>query len=164
MPSILRPLPATVCEDQVEHDEFIQGNRLLNLKALSDALGHFNLEHAVERQTCIAHPVWPTDKEVQWGLGIEVNIQCKKCRYMSKQAYKLYEEIENDRPGRKKAKVNVQVVTSTYKSSIGYDDLSIVFAALDCTFLNRSSYYDIINSMAPKLRELAKESIDDNIR
>ncbi len=164
MPTLLRPQGGQPKSSQSLQDSFsISGNRVLNMQKLSDSLAAFNIQHAAASRDCIPHPVWPAASELKWGLAVEVKICCIKCKFESATHFKMFDVMGKGGKGRKGAKVNTQLVIGTFKTCVGYDTLKLIFSTIDCTFMTRSVYFDITNSLASTITEVAKDSIDSNI-
>lgn len=100
-------------------------------------------EHSEFSPKCDGFLEWDMSKEGRFGLGSSEVAFCDKCTYISKR-FKLYEEIDTGKPGRKAAKMNVGAQ-----------------AALSQTPIAATSFRKIIlgtNTPAPSVKGLQKRA------
>ena len=140
----------------------IKGNIVVHAASLSDSLHYFNIAHRKASRHCVGHPCFPACYERHRGLATSVRICCKLCSFESQNYEKLYEEIASDQRGVKMAKMNIQIAIFSFKSSLAFSDISLLFAALDCNFLHEGSYRRLVSRIAPLIEQAGKDAISKN--
>ena len=75
-------------------------------------------EHRVQQPLCTGKLLWDVDSERQQGLCWIENAKCTKCNYKSK-PFKLFSQVETDRPGQKAAAPNIGVHAAMAQTPVG---------------------------------------------
>ncbi len=118
-------------------------NRTVNIRLNAVMWNTVFNEHRKQHPTCKGFIEWDMSKEGRWGLGNSEVAKCDTCSYISKR-FKLYEEVNVRKVGRKSAKMNISV-----------------HAALSQTPISTTSFRKIIlgtNTVAPSTKGLQKRA------
>jgi hypothetical protein len=132
------------------------------MAAMSDCLWNFNQNHHDQHPSCIGRPFWPKIHEIQWGQGIKVKTQCRLCRFITTDHFKLYEEVDDILHGPNTATMNMQIANHAYKSSMGYDDYALFAASLNMNCMSRSNYNKLVLKVGKVVSTLGENCIHEN--
>jgi hypothetical protein len=168
-PSILRAtgdqlsLAEKYLEDTGHLGDHIIGNRLVNMSKLEDLINSAYAGHFKSSPGCPGKFGFPGSSEINKGICTIVQLECQLCKYRTT-FYKLYEEVESDKPGQKAAKPNVQLVHFLSKCPISYSDVQLLFACVESVCLSVSGIHKLINRYSHIWTETNTAQIEENRR
>jgi hypothetical protein len=168
-PSILRStigqgsLADMYLDNTADQEDHIIGNRLVNMSKLEDLMNCVYTGHRESAPDCPGKFGFPGNSEISMGICTIVQVECRLCKYTTT-GFKLYEEIENDKPGRKAAKPNVQLVHFLSKCPISYSDVQLLFACVESVSLSVSSIQKLVNRYAHIWTDTNMAQIEENRR
>ena len=135
---ILRPIPEEEEEDctlprnnrRSGNGEYSMesGTMLVEKSNMMKALNSFINDHSLTGK-CTNLEVDMVELQ-PWGLFISVRFTCKSCKYTSPHRYKLYEEVETNKAGRKAAAGNLRLALLNQDMAIGPTEVQLLFAAV----------------------------------
>lgn len=96
--------------------------RIINLKK-NELWNRVFKDHREQHPNCRGYLSWDLNKEEQWGFGWCETAICSTCTYISPK-FKLYNEIETEKRGRKCADINLGIQIGLTQTSIGPTALS----------------------------------------
>lgn len=156
------------CSSSGQHPDLLTYKlyRLVDLQVM------FNTEikqHVQLRPHCEGDLVFDAANSRKWGLCWTERLRCEKCSYLSKY-YKLYEEAESSKRGRKAAKANIASQAGLQTTSISNTALSRVLVQTNVIPPNiRNMQYhanrvssQVVDASRKSMRQIREKILTDN--
>ena len=117
--------------------------------------------HAAHSSNCLFPDfVLPVEGERLFGLGVKVDITCRKCKYSY--SCHLQGELKKDGPGRKQYKANINLALSLAKTSVAMNDVQFIFAALELPIPWPSALTKLIKKGLSTYQDLNVQQMAEN--
>lgn len=115
-------------------------------------------EHKTQHPKCEGFLYWDLAREEQFGLVNREEAICDTCNYRSKK-FKLYEEIQTNKRGRKAAKINESVQAALCQTPLGHLGLRKIILGCNIRAPSAAGLQKRANSVLPKIVEINKKDM-----
>lgn len=127
--------------------------RLVQVKANEDMWNEVFKQHCDLHPHCSGELRWDANSERQQGLCWVEHARCTECKYKSK-PYKLFSEVNTNRPGQKAAAPNVGIHAAMAQTPVGFTSLRKVLLASNTPAPSHTGLYKSACKASPKIVEV----------
>ena len=138
-------------------DDSREERRLYEKVKMQEMYNDCILQHSTEENMC-AIPEFTICREVKVGLCWQCALRCRKCVFTSS-LYKLHNEIETGKRGRKPATPNVGLQVGLQESTTGNEKGRVILACLNLPLPNRSVMQRTANKVAAATATMTLEDL-----
>ncbi|CAC5400695.1 unnamed protein product [Mytilus coruscus] len=128
-------------------------NRTINIKLNAVMWNAVFNEHSELSPHCKGFLEWDMSKEERWGLGNSECAICDTCSYQSKR-YRLYEEVQTGKKGRKPAKMNIGAQAALAQTSISTTSFRKILFGTNSVAPSVKGLQKRANVVLPKIKEI----------
>lgn len=115
-------------------------------------------EHQRLHPNCNGFLQWNMEREEKFGFVNREEAMCDKCNYQSRK-FKLYEEVQTKKPGRKAAKINVSAQAALSQTPLGYTGLRKIVLGCNMPAPSASGLQKRANKVLPEIININKEDM-----
>ncbi|XP_076113401.1 uncharacterized protein LOC143081050 [Mytilus galloprovincialis] len=115
-------------------------------------------EHQRLHPNCNGILQWNMEQEEKFGFVNREEAMCDKCNYQSRK-FKLYEEVQTKKPGRKTAKINVSAQAALSQTPLGYTGLRKIVLGCNMPAPSASGLQKRANKVLPEIVNINKEDM-----
>ncbi|VDI30793.1 Hypothetical predicted protein [Mytilus galloprovincialis] len=115
-------------------------------------------EHQRLHPNCNGILQWNMEQEEKFGFVNREEAMCDKCNYQSRK-FKLYEEVQTKKPGRKAAKINVSAQAALSQTPLGYTGLRKIVLGCNMPAPSASGLQKRANKVLPEIVNINKEDM-----
>lgn len=120
-------------------------------------------KHNLWSESCTGNLCWDTTHEYQWGICWREALTCEKCHFVSP-LYKLYHEVESDKPGQKDAAPNNRALqVGLSHTGISNTGMRTILMTIGIPAPSASGMQKQCNKISDKILELNQKDMK-NIR
>ncbi|CAC5360863.1 unnamed protein product [Mytilus coruscus] len=101
---------------------------------------------------------WNMEREEKFGFVNREEEMCDKCYYRSRK-FKLYEEVQTKKPGRKAAKINVSAQAALSQTPLGYTGLRKIVLGCNMPAPSTSGLQKRANKVLPEIVNINKKDM-----
>ncbi|VDH92012.1 Hypothetical predicted protein [Mytilus galloprovincialis] len=98
------------------------------------------------------------EREEKFGFVNREEAMCDKCNYQWRK-FKLYEEVQTNKPGRKTAKINVSAQAALSQTPLGYTGLRKIVLGCNMPAPSASGLQKRANKVLPEIVNINKEDM-----
>ncbi|CAC5390791.1 unnamed protein product [Mytilus coruscus] len=125
-------------------------NRTVNVRLNAIMWNSVFREHQRLHPNCNGFLQWNMEREEKFGFVNREEAMCDKCTYRSRK-FKLYEEVQNQKPGRKAAKINVSAQAALSQTPLGYTGLRKIVLGCNMPAPSTSGLQKRANKVLPEI-------------
>ncbi|VDI30806.1 Hypothetical predicted protein [Mytilus galloprovincialis] len=133
-------------------------NRTVNVRLNAIMWNSVFREHQRLHPNCNGFLQWNMEREEKFGFVNREEAMCDKCNYQSRK-FKLYEEVQTKKPGRKAAKINVSAQAALSQTPLGYTGLRKIVLGCNMPAPSASGLQKRANKVLPEIININKEDM-----
>ncbi|CAG2254295.1 unnamed protein product [Mytilus edulis] len=133
-------------------------NRTVNVRLNAVMWNSVFGEHQRLHPNCNGFLQWNMEQEEKFGFVNREEAMCDKCNYQWRK-FKLYEEVQTNKPGRKTAKINVSAQAALSQTPLGYTGLRKIVLGCNMPAPSASGLQKRANKVLPEIININKEDM-----
>ncbi|CAC5422347.1 unnamed protein product [Mytilus coruscus] len=133
-------------------------NRTVNVRLNAIMWNSVFGEHQRLHPNCNGFLQWNMEREEKFGFVNREEAMCDKCTYRSRK-FKLYEEVQTKKPGRKAAKINVSAQAALSQTPLGYTGLMKIVLGCNMPAPSTSGLQKRANKVLPEIVNINKKDM-----
>ncbi|CAC5390801.1 unnamed protein product [Mytilus coruscus] len=133
-------------------------NRTVNVRLNAIMWNSVFREHQRLHPNCNGFLQWNMEREEKFGFVNREEAMCDKCTYRSRK-FKLYEEVQTKKPGRKAAKINVSAQAALSQTPLGYTGLRKIVLGCNMPAPSTSGLQKRANKVLPEIVNIDKKDM-----
>ncbi|CAG2209081.1 unnamed protein product [Mytilus edulis] len=133
-------------------------NRTVNVRLNAIMWNSVFREHQRLHPNCNGFLQWNMEREEKFGFVNREEAMCDKCNYQWRK-FKLYEEVQTKKPGRKAAKINVSAQAALSQTPLGYTGLRKIVLGCNMPAPSASGLQKRVNKVLPEIVNINKEDM-----
>ena len=133
-------------------------NRYVNIKLNAIMWNTVFREHSDLFPHCDGFLEWDMSKEERWGMGNSEYAICTKCKYQSDR-FRLYDELDTGKRGRKAAKVNVTLSATLSQTPISTTSFRKIILGTNAPAPSTKGLQKRTNQVLPQIININKKDM-----